>query len=790
MKRLINAQTPLGDDLMFSALTGREEMSRLFDFSLELKSVKSSIPVKALLGQSITVEMQLQDGAKRYLNAQCSQFHATGKTGRYYVYEARLRPWLWYASRRSDFKIFQQMTVPEIVLDVLGKTYPFPVDNRLTANYRKWDYNVQYRETDFNFVSRLMEHEGIYYYFEHTAGEHTLVLCDGLNAHSPFPGYASVPYYPPDSAYPGEDYFDTWTVGQALDSGAFRTDDYDFIKPSAELVTSRDKPRPHPHADYEIYDFPGGYTETDDGERYSRMRMEELQADHETIQGFGEVRGAAPGRLFTLKRHPRADQNRDYLITSAHYTLRDNSYEADADAGMLTWRVHIDAIPASETYRPQRLTPKPHSMGPETAVVVGPEGEEIHTDEYGRVKVQFHWDRYGKKNDQSSCWIRVAHPWAGTKWGFIHIPRMGQEVMVDFLGGDPDYPIITGSVYNAEQMPPYGLPQNKTASGFKSRSSKGAEATDYNELRFEDLKGEEQIYLHAQRNLDTVVELDESHVVGRDRQNRVERNDQRYVNNNDTQAVTVDQTMTVGGNQVLSVGGNREISVSGKQSAAVAGNHDVDVGGNASVHVSGDQEVSTEGSHATSVTGDARYMFQSNLNNLVFGDRKCVINGNDIRSVVGNASYMASDYAMTAVKDYSLTIGVNRATKITGTDSSTIALSQTNDIGVSQTNSIGASQTTTVGASQSLSVGGSQTVTVGGAASMQAAATYTLSAGGVLSISAGGAVTISGSAVTINAAAIALNAAAVTISGVLTVPTVIATAIVSTSYTPGAGNLF
>lgn len=215
MNRIINAHTPLGDDLLFSALSGREEISRLFDFTLELKSLQRSIPVKALLGQSITLEMAIEGNAKRYLNAQCSHFQATGKAGRYYVYEARLRPWLWYASRRSDYKIFQQMTVPEIVLDVLGKNYPFPVDNRLTASYRTWDYNVQYRETDFNFVSRLMEHEGIYYYFEHTMGEHTLVLCDGLNAHSPFPGYATVPFYMPDSAHTGEDYFDTWAVGQA-----------------------------------------------------------------------------------------------------------------------------------------------------------------------------------------------------------------------------------------------------------------------------------------------------------------------------------------------------------------------------------------------------------------------------------------------------------------------------------------------------------------------------------------------------------------------------------------------
>jgi type VI secretion system secreted protein VgrG len=797
MNRAINAFTPLGNDLMFSALSGREEMSRLFDFTVEFKSEKRGIALKAMIGQSVTIEMELQKGGKRYLNGQCSHFHATGKSGRYFVYEARIRPWLWYATRKSDYKIFQGMSVPEIVLDVLGK-YPFPIQNRLSDSYRKWDYNVQYRETDFNYVSRLMEHEGIYYYFEHQNGEHTLVLCDDINDHSPFPGYASVPYYPPDSTVPDEDYFDTWAVGQAIDSGAFSTDDYDFTKPSADLATGRDKTRPHPHSTYEIYDFPGGYFETDHGERYSRVRMEELQADHELIQGFGEVRGAAPGRLLTLTRHPRADQNREYLIASAHYSIRDNSYESTSGEAMLSWRVSIEALPGGETYRPQRLTPKPHSMGPETAVVVGPPGEEIHTDKYGRVKVQFHWDRHhAKKDENSSCWIRVAMPWAGSTWGFIHIPRIGQEVLVDFIGGDPDYPIITGSVYNAEQMPPYGLPQNKTASGIKSRSSKGADSTDYNEFRFEDMKGQEQVYLHAQRNLDSVVELDESCVVGQDRQTRIGRNDQRFVNNNDTHVVSVEQTMTVGGNQTESIGGKRMLSVTGDQEVSVGANATLNVSESMRTNIGTGNELTIGEDYACSVGGNTRYMFQTNLNSLVMGDRQAVIKGNDERTVLGNSSYMASDYALTTATNYSLTVGAQRSalvmgtddTKITGTQSNMIGGSQTNTIGTAQTNNLGSqtnqiatTQTTTVGGSITTTAAASMATTSGGAMSFTSGAVISMSAGGVMTISAGGAVTI-------NAPAIILNAASVLVSGVLTATTVTTTSVVSPAYTPGVGNL-
>jgi type VI secretion system secreted protein VgrG len=493
MARTLTALTPLGDALMFSSLRGREEMSRLFEFQLELLAETNSIDPAAVLGKSMGVKIDLIGGATRYLDGHCMRFGYAGRHGRYHRYSATVRPALWYATRGSDMKIFQGKNVPDIIKEVLGK-YPVLIEDKLTASYRVWDYCVQYRETDFNFVCRLMEHEGVYTYFKHSEGTHTLVLCDGIGAHAPFPGYASVPFYGPDAAHSDDekDHFDQWLSSQAVDPGIYVTDEYDFKKPKADLSLNEPKVREHSNASYEIFDFPGGYTELGDGRRYTRVRMEELQHLHKSVNGAGHVRGAAPGYLLSLTNHKRGDQNQQYLVTAVDYALSDNQYEADG-SGSYDVRVGMTATPSSEPYRPKRLTPKPHTTGPESAKVVGPKGEEIYTDKYGRVKVQFHWDRYGKEDENSSCWIRVSNGWAGSGFGSVYIPRIDQEVLVDFIGGDPDRPIVTSRLYNEDNMPAWELPKHKTQSGTQTRWSKGGGGKHM--LRFEDQKGIEHIEL-------------------------------------------------------------------------------------------------------------------------------------------------------------------------------------------------------------------------------------------------------------------------------------------------------
>ncbi len=508
MTRSFIAHSSMGERLKFRSMTGQERISTLFESRVRLISDMPGISAKRMLGEDMTIEVnlatELGGAGKRFLSGQVTRFAYVGKDdGDMCVYEAVLRPWLWYATRRSDFKIFQFKTVPEILQDVLAP-YGFSIDAKLSGSYRTWDYCVQYSETDFSFVSRLMELEGIYYYFAHNKGSHQLVLCDGPESHASLPnGPVKVPYHAGVLAAQilEQDFIDTWSHAEDIASGNFAADDYDFKKPNAEIDTLRRQPAGHSRDSYEIYDWPGGYTELGDGENYARLRLEQQVGRREIIEAEGSLRHMAPGYLFDLARHPNAEENRRYLIEAVRYDFQENALRVVGAAGAAysestsstSYRQAFEVLPDSAPYRTARVTPKPRTTGPQTAVVVGPAGEEIHTDEYGRIKVQFHWDRYGRMDENSSCWIRVSQTWAGSNYGAMNILRIGQEVIVDFLNGDPDYPIITGRVYNAAQMPPWELPRHKTQSGIQTHWSKGGGGKHM--LRFEDSKGTEHIEL-------------------------------------------------------------------------------------------------------------------------------------------------------------------------------------------------------------------------------------------------------------------------------------------------------
>ena len=531
MARTFTAHSALGDELQFRSMTGYEQMGRLFEFRVRLLSSTQGISAKNMLGTDLTVEVDLTTEAggtgTRYLSGQVAGFAFTGRDGDYYAYEALMRPWLWLATRRSDFKIFQNMTVPQIVQEVLAP-YGFTIDNKLCNSYRTWEYCVQYGETDFNFISRLLEHEGAYYYFRHQLGSHSLVLADDIGSHTALPnGPTTIPYYPKTrtTSVHDVDYIDSWHALEDITSGHYAADDYDFTKPRALLDTLQAQPGGYSQDSWEIYNWPGGYTEVSDGDNYARVRMEQLQAEGKTEHGQGNARNIAPGYNFNLSSYPVSAYNTEYLIESASYDFHENVERSDGAGGSGTsasavadsptvYRIGFTAVPANVRYKVKTHTPKPRTHGPQTAVVVGPASEEIYTDEYGRVKVQFFWDRYGANDENSSCWIRVSQAWAGANYGSMHIPRIGQEVIVDFLNGDPDFPIITGRVYNASQMPPWDLPANKTQSGIKTRSSlngtPGDGAADSpgmaNALLFEDLAGQEQLWLHAQK--DQLIEVE------------------------------------------------------------------------------------------------------------------------------------------------------------------------------------------------------------------------------------------------------------------------------------------
>jgi type VI secretion system secreted protein VgrG len=396
-----------------------------------------------------------------------------------------------------------------------------------------------------------------------------MVIADSISAHAPFEGYAEVPFYPIEKAAAGREAVSRWSVQKELQPVACALSDFDFTKPKTSLLSSANVSRPDGQARFEIFDYPGEYEETSEGERLSDVRLQEFQTQYEVGQGQGTARGICAGATFKLKNHARADQNQEYLVTSVQLRAEAGEYASGGDQTGDFFSCSFSTIPKTQQYRPLRVTPKPIVQGPQTAFVAGTSGEEILTDKYGRVKVQFHWDRYGKADENSSCWIRVATESAGKKWGAIRLPRIGQEVIVEFLEGDPDRPIITGRVYNAEAMPPYDLPGKQTVSTLKSNSSKGG--AGFNEIRFEDKKGEEQIFMHGEKNIDVRVKNDIYEWVGNERHLIVKKDQIEIVENNREETVKADHKEKIGKDRHLKVVGKEAKGVDGSLSLTVKG---------------------------------------------------------------------------------------------------------------------------------------------------------------------------------------------------------------------------
>ena len=594
-------KTPFADDLLFSRMEGVEELGRLYQYELEFLSPKEDLALDDLLGKDLTVEMDVPNGSTRYFHGYVTQFSHTGRRGRYVTYTAIVHPWLWFLTRTSDCRIFQEKTIPDIIKEVFRDLGFTDFKDALSEEYRKWEYCVQYRETDFNFISRLMEQEGIYYYFEQEAGKHTLVLADAYGAHAPLPKYEEIPYRSPAEPWREEHIYE-WNLSKSVQTGACTIGAFHFMKPKADLVVQSSIVHPHDHEDFEIFDYPGEHYERGEGDRYVGVRMQELACEYERVQGEADARGIFPGGLFNLVEYPRDDQNREYLVVSAQHSLAAIDYES-GDTGDFKYNCSFEAIESKAPFRATRITPKPVVQGPQTAIVVGKSGEEIWTDEYGRVKVQFHWDRYGKKDENSSCWVRVAQVWAGGQWGGMTVPRMGQEVIVDFIEGDPDRPIITGRVYNADNMPPYKLPDDKTKSTLKSHSTKGGGADNFNEIRFEDKKGEEELFIQAEKDEKINVKNDKSETVGANETISIGNDRKETVQGNETITVAKDREETVQGNEKLTVVMDRERNVTGSETINVAKTRTHNVTINESINIGAAQEIVVGGFQAIEVGG-------------------------------------------------------------------------------------------------------------------------------------------------------------------------------------------
>ena len=542
----VSITIPGCEDLTLRRVTTVEQLGRPFEYRVELVSKTDRLNYEDFLGKSVTISFELPKGGTRYFNGVVASFGQTSFDGGWHEYHMVLRPWFWLMSRTADCRIFQNLKVPDIFAQICGDMGFSDRTNSLTATYAARKYCCQYRESAFQFISRLFEEEGIYYFFKHEMGKHTMTLCDSSSAHEAFTNYDQLPFSPFEQK---EERIASWNPSLEIQPVKHVLRDFDFQKPKANLSSTLGVMSSVTHSNsFEVFDYPGRYYETGTGDRFVQVRSEEAQAQYRVIHATSDTCAISPGYLLRLTDHPRDDQNSDYLIVSAKHEF----VNPDQVPGV-SHRSDFVVIPKTQTYRSPRITPKPVISGLQTAIVTGKSGEEIWTDEYGRVKVQFHWDRVGKSDENSSCWIRVAQYWAGKKWGSQFLPRIGQEVVVEFVEGDPDRPLITGSVYNADQPVPYELPTNATQSGVKSRSTKLGDEQTFNELRFEDKKDSEQVYFHAEKDFQRVVENNDSLTVGLEKKDPGDQTIQ--IHNNRT--VTLDE-----GNDKLEVKkGKREVLI-------------------------------------------------------------------------------------------------------------------------------------------------------------------------------------------------------------------------------------
>jgi type VI secretion system secreted protein VgrG len=620
--------TPLPEGhLVLESFSGHEGLSVPFVFELSLLSRSQDVGLAELLGQPMTVHLTVLEGERQFNGMVVHAEHGVPE-GEYNRYRVTLCSWLSFLSYTTNCRIFQNKSAVDVIKEVFRDNNFSDFEDALGGDYVSLDYCVQYRESDFNFVSRLMEQEGIYYFFKHEDSKHTLVLADGPGAHTTTPGYEEVSYKPPHEVGDG-DHIDSWIVAQQIQSGSFAATDFDFIRPRADLMSQLALPLGNARDDFALYDYPGKFLTTDGGSERVKVRLQAAQVSYAIVAAGGDTRGLGAGDLFTLADFPRDDQNKEYLITSANYHMHAAVLGSGSSGGSDRFNASYTLIDSQTQFRSPPNTRKPRVEGVQTAIVVGESGDEITTDNYGRVKVQFHWDRDGKKDENSSCWIRVAQLWAGSGWGGIHIPRIGQEVIVDFLEGDPDRPIITGRVYNGDNMPPYALPDNKTQSGIKSRSSKGGAPSNFNELRFEDKMGSELVSFQAEKDLASLVKHDEDRSVGNDRTTAISHDEAVNVGNNRTELVGKQESITIGGDRqesvgksetvtigttrALTVGTDETIQVGGKRADAVAKDETTTVGGNQSLSVGKNQSIDVGGGVTLSVAKDNNVTISGNL---------------------------------------------------------------------------------------------------------------------------------------------------------------------------------
>ncbi len=680
-------------------LDGSEGLSQLFQFQLELVAPnETEIKFDEILGKKVTVHIKAPGGQTRHISGICSLMAQGSRDALDTQYRAEIVPEFWFLTRKAQSRIFQSKSVPDILKSVLEG---LSVTWKLKGHYEPRDYCVQYRETDFNFASRLMEEEGIFYFFQHDQNSHTMIVGDNANAHPDVPFDATATYAHLDAGGVEQDRIVEWQKVQEIRSTKFTLHDHTFEIPhknleatkqltdEVQLGTVQHKLKIGNPDRLEIYDWPGQYAQRFDGvgpgredrpsdlqkiykdnQRTTQIRMEQEAAAAVMASGSSHLRQLTAGHRFKLTEHFNA--NGSYILTTvAHSAQMASNYRS----GAMDWPSYTNSftcLPSGLPYRPRRVTPKPVIQGTQTAVVVGPKGEEVYTDKYGRVKVQFHWDRQGKKDEKSSCWVRVGQSAAGKRWGGSFWPRIGQEVVVDHLEGDPDQPIIIGTVYNADQMPPYlgkgpdsEHPEENLISGIKSNTSKGGKG--YNELRFYDAKGKEQVFVHAERNMDVYVENDSMEriisnrhlIVGPkpnddksgDQLEDIYRDKHLHVRRNQVEQIEGNLQLMVGNGQAQD-GGNVDIVIAQVKKELIAGDSHLHVQGNVLEKRDGDLGTTLGGTHSEKVGGACNIQVGGARNESVGGTQSLSITMNQQEKVGMN-------HALEAGMEIHLKAGMN-----------------------------------------------------------------------------------------------------------------------------------
>lgn len=699
--RDITVEIPAIDaEIFFARMEGDEAISTPFAYSLLISCKDMELDPLKVLGSKARVTLQAAgDGSVRHFHGHVADFALDEIRDDLAFFRMTLRPWLWFLSLDTDNRIFQDMTTPDIIEKVFADWPEAKVKLMLRGKYHKRHYCVQYAESDLDFVQRLMEDEGIFYWFDQDEDGHTLVIADSNDALAPAEGSEDVPYEPDSRvSFRDGDFITHWVPKAQVRSGKFAQTDYDFEKPSFDLMVVEEAPLGHDQDKAEVYHYPGRYVDLGPGGKIAEIRLQELQVHQRRVEARGTARHLGAGRVFSLTLFPREAENAKYIVVAAHHEMWDEELRAGQSRDGTGYLNRLELSPATVPFRPPRRTRKPRMQGPQTAVVTGPSGAEIFTDEYSRVKVQFFWDRLGRKDENTTCFIRVSAAWAGAGWGFIQIPRIGHEVIVDFLEGDPDQPIITGRVYNAEQTVPYGLPGNASQSGWKSWSTPGGGG--WNELRFEDKAGAEEVYFQAQKDHVELIKNDETRTIGHDFAEDVGHDAQQSIGHDRTESVGNNKSVSVGNNQTTSIGVNDDETVGSNRTLTVGANETISVGANSTETIGANhvqtvaiaQAVTVGGARADTVGAAEVRSVGSSQTNTIGANRTVTVGGKQTHTIAKDDSWtVGGNHSVQIAKDQSIEIGgqmvvkiaKDQATEIGGGQGTKVAKDSVFDIGAS-----------------------------------------------------------------------------------------------------------